>query len=90
MEVTTTGGSIVKKTPIFGDPAIVITIDTGGTCTHEVHLHVNDIHIYIYIFSSLGSSTTQLPLRTFKTIIRSTSKGQFIIYTYMCVCVCLT
>ena len=47
MEVTTDGGNVVKKTPIFGDPAIVITIDTGGTCTHEVHVHVNDIHIYV-------------------------------------------
>lgn len=27
---------VMNKVPMFSDPAIIINVDTGGTCIHEV------------------------------------------------------
>ena len=44
MEVTST----VTETPIFSDPAVILTVNSGGTCTHEVILSV--VHNYVYCY----------------------------------------
>ena len=42
-----------KKTPIFSESAIIIDVDTAGSCIHEVHLYtwllMQESIIYFYI-----------------------------------------